>query len=69
MLDANLPAEEFTMQTFKDLRDHMPFLHPYAVLNMTLEPMIVKGEISTEEYLRWSSMLVRKAGRSLFTRN
>lgn len=60
----------YTQRTaLERLRDRMPELHPHAALHLTLELMLVKGEISSEQYLKFASHMVQASQRPLFSAN
>ena len=60
----------YTQRTaLERLRDRMPDLHPYAALHLTLELMLVKGEIDSEQYLQFASSMVQANQRPLFSAN
>ena len=60
---------QHTETTLSQLRQLMPQLHPYIALSLTLEVMLTRGEISSSQYLRWSSRLMTLAGKPLFSAN
>ena len=53
----------------EELRERIPNLNPYVALTLTLEPMLLRGEISTEEYLKWSAALIAAQDKPLFSAN
>lgn len=55
--------------TLEQLRDRVPTLHPYAALVLTLEPMLVRGEIRHEQYLELAAAIVASQNKPLFSDN
>lgn len=58
-----------SMLTLRELRERMPMLHPYAALNLTIEPMLVNGEIESERYIEFAAALLIANGKPLYTPN
>ena len=49
------------------MRERVPDLHPYTALVLTLEPMVKRNEITSEEYLKWAAILRTTQGKELFS--
>ncbi|GAB4479347.1 MAG: hypothetical protein Kow00124_24840 [Anaerolineae bacterium] len=65
----NEPASENSMKALRELREQMPYMHPYAALSLTLDYMLRSGQVDSAEYLRLSAMLHGMQHKPLFTRN
>jgi hypothetical protein len=68
-MDNSIPPHQEPLEALDDLRSRIPELHPYTALILTLDPMALRGEITSETYLRWSAMLVSSQGKALFSEN
>ena len=55
--------------TLEELRDRVPTLHPYAALVLTLEPMLVRGEIRHEQYIELAAVITASQNKPLFSDN
>lgn len=55
--------------TLRRLRTRMPQLHPVAALNLTIDLMVQREEITSEQYLQWAASLIRASQKPLFTPN
>lgn len=56
-------------ETMHRLRETMPWLHPYTALVLSLEMMLERREIDTDEYLKWAAALRLSHGKQLFEMN
>lgn len=65
----NRPSPSYPSNALHELRMRVPSLHPYAALMLTLEPMLLRGEISSDQYLRLAAALVTAQRKPLFTLN
>ena len=61
--------EKQELSLLDEVRDRMPELHPYTALILTIDLMLVRGEISTEEYQKYAAGLVASRRKPLFTHN
>jgi len=68
-MDRRLPSLPTSMPTLRELRQHMPMLHPHAALALTLDLMAQRGEVTSEEYLKYTAHLIQAQGRPLFNLN
>ena len=68
-MDNTHPAQPSPMTTLRELRQQMPQLHPHAALTLTLDPMVSRGEITSEEYLQLAAHLIQAQGKYLFSMN
>jgi len=68
-MDNRTQPQPQPLHAMEELRDRLPELHPYMALVLTLEPMVDRGDISSEEYLKWAAMLVSAQGKWLFSDN
>jgi len=68
-MDNRVPPQPSPLPAVRELRERIPQLHPVAALNLTLEPMLLRGEVTSEEYLKLAAVLVASSGRWLFGNN
>ncbi len=62
-------SPSYPRNALHELRLRVPELHPYAALTLTLESMLLRGEIDSDEYLRLAAALVTARRKPLFTPN
>jgi hypothetical protein len=53
----------------EELRERIPALHPYMALVLTLEPMLLRGEVTSEQYLQLAASLLASQRRPMYTAN
>ena len=63
------PSPYTQRNALERLRDRMPQLHPHIALNLTLDLMLVNGEIDSEKYLQLASHMIQASQRPLFSAN
>lgn len=68
-MDQSTPPQRESLSLLDELRLRVPELHPYAALVLTLEPMMQRHEITSDEYLKWAAMLVTSRKGGLFSEN
>lgn len=68
-MDYRYSQEPTPLTMLDELRDRIPGLHPFAALALTLEPMLLRGEISSETYLHYAAAMRLAQGKPLFSAN
>ncbi len=68
-MDNSVPPQPQSLPAVRELRERMPQLHPVAALNLTLDLMLTRGEVTSEEYLKLAAVLVASSGKWLFSAN
>lgn len=53
----------------EQLRERVPALHPFMALVLTLDPMLLRGEVNSEQYLQLAASLLASQRRPMFTAN
>jgi hypothetical protein len=69
LMDNSVPPQPQPLPAVRELRERIPQLHPVVALNLTIEPMLLRGEVTSEEYLKLASVLVAASGKWLFGHN
>jgi hypothetical protein len=68
-MEYRYPPQPEHKTMLEELRERVPMLHPLAALALTLEPMLLREDISSEQYLQFTAALLLAHNRALFSAN